>query len=70
MEIYKILMLAVSFLFVFSAVRKMRKGMSFEEYSIGRSFGLWVWFLIKCVFVIATVIHCIDWSFLNYKLRF
>ena len=69
MEVYKILMLAVSFLFVFSAVKKMRKGMSFEEYSIKRGYLLWMWFCLKFMFVIATIIHCIDWSFLNYKLR-
>ena len=70
MEIYKILMLAVSFLFVFLAVKKMRKGMSFEEYSLGRGLGLWIWFVIKCIFVAGTVIYCIDWSFLNYKISF
>lgn len=70
MEVYKILMLAFSFLFVFSAVKKMRKGMSFEEYAIGRGYFLWLWFILKAGIIIVTIVHCIDWSFLNYKISF
>lgn len=67
MEVYKILLIVLSFLFVFSAVRKISKGMSFEDYSIGRGLGLWMWFGFKLVVVIFTIVKCIDWSFLNYK---
>jgi len=70
MEIYKLIMLSLSFLFVLSAVKKIKNGMSFEEYSIGRGFFLWAWFIIKAFFTIATLIVCIDWSFLNYKITF
>jgi len=73
MEIYKILMLVVSFLFVFSAVKKMRKGMSFGDYALGRGFIIYVLTVFKLAFIIVTVYHflsLLDWSFLNYKISF
>ena len=70
MEVYKILMIIISFLIVFSAIKKIKGGMSFEEYSIGRGFGLWIVFVIKFIFIVVTLITCINWTFLNYKITF
>lgn len=70
MEIYKILMLITSTLFIAHALVKIGKGMSFREYSIGRSFGLWLLFCWKVVFIIATTVMCINWSFLTHKINF
>ena len=67
MKVYKILLMVFSFLFVFSAVINISKGMGFEEYSIGRGLWMWMWFVIKFFFVLFTIIRCINWSFLNYK---
>ena len=60
----------MSFLFVFMAVKKIKNGMSFEDYAIGRGYFLWMWFCFKFLFVITTLIFCIEWSFLNYKITF
>lgn len=70
MEVYKILMITFSFLFVFLAVKKILGGMSFEDYATGRGFILWLWFLLKTIFIIATLIFCIKWNFLMYEVKF
>ena len=72
MTVLDLILLAVSFLIVFSAAKKMRKeNLEFWEYMIDRGFILWMGFWFKVVFLIYTVIHfntLVDWSFLDYKI--
>jgi len=70
MEVYKILMIIISFLIVFSAAKKIKAGMSFEEYSIERGFGIYLLTVIKFIFIVITLIDCINWTLLNYKITF
>ena len=72
MTVLDLILLAVSFLIVFSAAKKMRKeGLTLWEYAIDRGFGLWYLFWFKSVFLIVIGIYFynrIDWSFLDYKI--
>ena len=56
MTVLELILLAVSFLIVFSAERKMkREDLNIVEYAIERGIFLWLWFCFKLVFVIYTV---------------
>ena len=73
MTVLDLILLAVSFLIVFSAKRKMKKeNLNIVEYAIDRSVFLWLWFCFKvCIIVytlgifISKILFNID---LNYKI--
>ena len=73
MTVLELILLAVSFLIVFSAKRKMKKeNLNIVEYAIDRSVFLWLWFCFKVGFIVYTLIIFISKiSFnidLNYKI--
>ncbi len=52
------------------AILGIRK-LGFVEYSIGRGFGLWSWFIVRGIILIILSGHLaqkVDWGFLNYKI--
>ena len=70
MEVYKILMIIISFLIVFSAIKNIKRGISFEDYLFNRGFGIYLLTVIKFIFIVITFIDCINWTFLDYKITF
>ena len=76
MTVLELILLAVSFLFIFSAKRKMKKeDLNIVEYAIERSVFLWLWFCFKVGFIVYTLFVFIikvelniNWTFLTYKL--
>ena len=76
MTVLDLILLAVSFLIVFSAKRKMKKeNLNIVEYAIDRSVFLWLWFCFKVCIIVYTLVIFISkisfniyWNFLNYKI--
>jgi hypothetical protein len=66
MEVYKILMIIISAVFIFFAAKKIREGMSLEEYAFEEEY---LWFCAKVLFVIFTVVILLEPLFasVNWK---
>lgn len=74
MTVLDLVLIVFSTIFTFITYKGYKKSKIEDiwEYALGRGFGNWMWFALKGMLTISSLLYFlinrIDWDFLNYKI--